>query len=450
MATMDYSPVSDEDIQRAYQAKLRGIDPAPQFQESNSQPIDSLQSFRNTIYQEPQAADFAPGKGRRLLAAIAGGLAGIGNGNAGRGVQTAQEITGAPYRIAMSEYASNLSRAKNLSDFDQNQLAVAGERGLTAAKTSEQQAQKLAEDERAAEQRASRDRQLKEANALPGTFGEKHQADLELAKANHPEKDVPNKFLLHYDPESGTAITMNQETGEVNHEAISPGKAKEMQGELGELNNAHRIISGEVTGDKTAAQEFITKFNRKPEGSPTAGINALDRETARFAKPHEKNVSDAETRLSKIQEAKALINSPVIGQNLGTIALIPSLAGGQGSGVRVTQAELNSILANRGIKDTLQGYINSFTGKGKWTTQDLTQINGILDDISAKLAKKRDISSQALDEINGAGSREEAVAADKKNRKLLADEEKSQAQAGSTPQVTHRYNPQTKKIEEVK
>lgn len=161
---------------------------------------------------------------------------------------------------------------------------------------------------------------------------------------------------------------------------------------------------------------------------------ALDRESTRFAKPHEKAVSDAATQLEKIADAKAMINGNAEAQAVGLPKVLTALVSGQGSGVRITQAEMNAIAKARGIGGSLEGFVNQVSGKGKLTATQQQQLSQILDDVAARVQQKQAIANEALNNINSARSREEIIGHDKTARQKLTELEKT-AGASAAPEV---------------
>jgi hypothetical protein len=158
---------------------------------------------------------------------------------------------------------------------------------------------------------------------------------------------------------------------------------------------------------------------------PTFNVNAatglLDRESARFAEPHKTSLKDTSSQLEKIADAKAMINSGAVGQALGIPKVLSSLVGGQGSGLRMTKAELDSIANARGIAGSAEGFINQISGEGKLTDDQKKKLTQLLDDVAVRIRQKQAIANDALDRINSAGSRDEMVAIDKEARKRLGD-----------------------------
>lgn len=203
---------------------------------------------------------------------------------------------------------------------------------------------------------------------------------------------------------------------------------------------------------KTAEQQFVDEYQVKhPKAgvaeaqrafklnehiaSPEASINQLDRETTRFAKPHEKSVADATSQLEKIDDARAMINGPAEAQALGIPKVLTALVSGAGSGVRITQPELNSIAKARGLTGDIEGFINSVSGQGKLTDTQKKQLTQILDDVKARVQQKRAIANDALDKINGARSRDEIVKIDRETRQKLTGMESAPAASGSQYKV---------------
>ena len=107
-------------------------------------------------------------------------------------------------------------------------------------------------------------------------------------------------------------------------------------------------------------------------------------------------------------------------QALGIPKVLTALVSGAGSGVRITQAEINQMAHARGIQGDFEGMISKLSGKGALTPVQQQQLTGLLDDVKGRLVHKQGIASGALDSINGASKREDIVAADKAARQSLS------------------------------
>lgn len=180
-----------------------------------------------------------------------------------------------------------------------------------------------------------------------------------------------------------------------------------------------------LMGWNPQTQKYDRDMGLKGEKPPVVNVNAatsaLDRETARFAKPYEKAVADANTQLDKIADARAMINGSAEAQALGVPKVLTALVSGAGSGVRITQPELNAIAKARGLSGDVEGTINSWAGQGKLTATQKQQLTGILDDVKARILAKQQIHNEALDRINGAPDRNTVLQTEKDVRKRLSD-----------------------------
>jgi hypothetical protein len=161
-----------------------------------------------------------------------------------------------------------------------------------------------------------------------------------------------------------------------------------------------------------------------------AGEAALDRETKQFGATHQKSLEASNAQLEKIADARAMINGNAESQGLGVPKVLTALVGGQGTGVRITQAELQAIATARGIKGDIEGTLNKWSGQGALTKDQQKQLTQIMDDVKARLVEKQAISNGALDTINGASTREQIIAADKDARQKLNDFEQHGHYAG--------------------
>jgi hypothetical protein len=137
--------------------------------------------------------------------------------------------------------------------------------------------------------------------------------------------------------------------------------------------------------------------------------------------------SKAQTQLDSINEASSLIDSGAIGQALGTVKTLVGIAGGQGSGVRITQAELNSIAKSQGIQGDFQSWISKMEGQGQFSPQQKQQLHAVLGQAQQKLQEKSQMLNDTLDKLDGAGSTDEI-------RKIQSDYRHQSMGTGETPQ----------------
>jgi len=203
-------------------------------------------------------------------------------------------------------------------------------------------------------------------------------------------------------------------------------QTKVVQLEMG--GKPHQVLVDDATG--VPIKDMGETGEKPPVFNANAGLITLDRESARLAKPYEKGISDANAQLDKIADARTMINGSAEAQALGVPKVLTALVSGAGSGVRITQPELNAIAKARGIAGDVQGTLQSWAGKGKLTPEQQKQLTGILDDVHARILQKQSIHNETLDRINGAASREEIINADKEARQKLSALEQGQHSAG--------------------
>lgn len=220
--------------------------------------------------------------------------------------------------------------------------------------------------------------------------------------------------------------------------ALQPGQNKEASApktiQLQVGGRPHQMGFNAQTGkydvDMGESGEKPTQVN------VNAGTAALDRETKQFGAAHQKGVDTATAQLEKIEDARNMINGNAEAQGLGIPKVLTALVGGQGTGVRITQAELTSIAHARGIQGDFEGTLSKWEGKGALSRAQQQQLTQIMDDVRQRIVQKQAIHAGALDAINGASTREQIIAADKDARdKITQLENGGPQQQGGTGQV---------------
>lgn len=225
-------------------------------------------------------------------------------------------------------------------------------------------------------------------------------------------------IAVHTDPDTGKS------TAEVVYEGEPGLKTEVKQIEIG--GKPHQVLLNSQTGE--TIKDLGETGEKPPTVNVNAGIAALDRESTRFAKPYESGIAAANAQLEKIADARAMINGNAESQALGVPKVLTALVSGQGSGVRITQPELNSIARARGISGSLEGFMNQMSGKGQLSAEQKKQLTGILDDVKQRLLQKQEVYNEALDNINGAGSRQEILQHEKTARGKISEIESGASQ----------------------
>ena len=307
-------------------------------------------------------------------------------------------------------YARNLSRADTALTQDignAQKEAQAAEENATAGKTSAET------PEVAPNAESTRNLQGAEAG----------HAEAETNALQHPAQT----WEVH-DTDAGPVL-FNKATGTAQHlsvdgQPVGPKlKLTQSQPIDGPDGKPHTYMLDDK-GNKVV--DLGVHYERPQVTNVNAGLTALDRESKQFGTPHQKAVTDANTQLEKIADARAMVNGNAESQALGIPKVLTALVSGAGSGVRITQPELNAIAKARGLTGDVEGTLNSWAGKGRLTAEQQRQLTGILDDVKTRILQKQQIASEALDKINGAQSREDIVQADKEAREKLNSMEKGE------------------------
>lgn len=214
-------------------------------------------------------------------------------------------------------------------------------------------------------------------------------------------------------------------------------------------DEAAATLAAKPVNAGTAESQFVTEYQTQHPGStiaqaqrafkvnehiPSEGDTtaALDRESKRFAAPHEASLKAANDQLDKITEAKSLITGSASAQALGLPKVLSAVVGGAGSGLRMTESELNRIGQPLGITGRVESWIDSTARKGAITKTEQQQLSEVLDRVAQRLQQKRELANEALDKINGAHSRDEIVKIDSELRHKLADMSAGNDLAGAT------------------
>lgn len=139
-----------------------------------------------------------------------------------------------------------------------------------------------------------------------------------------------------------------------------------------------------------------------------AGTARRDAETSKeYLKTHQRLTTafDALQKQSDaLEQAEREIGGTAPGQAVGIMKTIVGLAGGQGSGVRLTTAELNGLTKARGYGDDFQAWLQKFGDGKQLSPGQVSEIKEILSDVSGRASQKRELYLDSLDKLNGARS----------------------------------------------
>lgn len=328
-------------------------------------------------------------------------------------------------------------QAAGAENQDTAQQKAASETALQGAETAEHQAQVPhieAETNRVNNPLPKEEMEGKTIATKEGIFQwNPHTEKYDIKAGDAPEKEDKGAVTHFFDKE-GNAWLLNHDGSATPIKGpggtqIQGGKETPAKTEVRNVmvgGKPHQVLFNAESGEQ------LKDLGETGEKPPTVNVNAetsaLDRESARFGKTHEANVKAANDQLEKIIEARTLLNTgSAEAQALAVPKVLTALVSGQGTGVRVTQPELNVIASARGIKGDFQAWVQKISSGKRLTPEQSQQLTAVLDDAAQRIGQKREIANSALDRINSAGKREDIVQADKEARKALTDMEKGGA-----------------------
>ncbi len=392
---MDISTIQETMRDPVLGPKIASGDVTPLLGKVQQQHIDALQTAAQNHIKEQAAIDKTTLENRNTaLSALAEGIQGLGEDS----TQINANLT------AFKSNPANQLLFKN-AGIDSNTIPTVGdaadlkkwEADVGVAQAVTNKALALKKEQQGIEKTTADIKKLTNENTL--------------ASAEIPTKTAIANATLN-DPDLLSPEQREKATEALNKPTSTLGAEEQFVQEYQRLHPGATVAQ--------AQRAYALNKDLPSKADPTA---ALDRESTRFAKPHEKALADANSQLEKIADARAMINGNAESQALGVPKVMTALVSGQGSGIRITQAELNSIAKARGIAGSLEGFVNSVSGEGKLTDTQKQQLSQILDDVASRVKQKQSIANEALDKINGARSRDEIVKIDTETRNKLTNME---------------------------
>lgn len=167
----------------------------------------AMSAFKAGVAKEPLAADYHPSKLRQVLAAIAGGVVGAGNGGQA-GANVGASIRNAPYNREHANYSQQQAQRGQLAGMEQQDVETKAANELSQAKIGELGARTEAENQR------GRAEAHKASEYLPTSLDE--ATKLKQASVR-PPTPVPDQIFMD---SSGNATAVPRTVGGA---PITPG-----------------------------------------------------------------------------------------------------------------------------------------------------------------------------------------------------------------------------------
>lgn len=289
---------------------------------------------------------------------------------------------------------------------------------------------------------------LAETAAMPVEQGDKHRLadatvanlDSEVRTREHPQPKSEFELWRAQNP-NGTA----QDFEQIQKAPLSQQDADARNGVWDTIADKYHLPKGQFRAGMSGADAAAlagamnqvvgrdqggTKIVIQQQGADTAakkandaGVRTRDAETEKeynaASKDLNKQFNTAQTQSEALDTARKELASGAVGQAVGTVKTMVGLAGGAGSGVRITQAELDSIANARGLGGSFEGYINRLSGQGKLSPAQLQEMDGLLQTVANTVHTKMGKQDQYLDRLAQAGSPQEIRQTQSEYRKEL-------------------------------
>ena len=242
---------------------------------------------------------------------------------------------------------------------------------------------------------------------MPGQQAEKQRLeDAQIQNLLHPQAKTAFEDWRATNPNAPTAdfFKAQQEAKPDKTENVSQGlqrqlvdaenkgdtaTANKLKQQLKDLNPLGEQRVGITIANQGAAQSKAT--DAKTEKENTYQRNKWDKDLGTYNSQRE-----------KLQEATGFIGQGAIGDALGAVKALSGLASGQGSGVRITQAELNSISKARGYGGDFQVALQKFGDGKNLDPKQEADLKAILADVGNLAARKERVINRVLDDLSNA------------------------------------------------
>ena len=259
---------------------------------------------------------------------------------------------------------------------------------------------------------------------------------IEASNPKEPDKPLGEDRVNQMNQQSQLLWNKMGNQGPMDPSLVLPKTAT-----IGDSQRLDAMLSKVVQGGATTQQRDLGNQMRQEQLSIAASNQAfqqgmrkdaeLDKLNSTYGKQYETAVTNANSQLEKIQDAKAFLNGGIEAQKLAAPKILTALVSTPGSGVRITMPELNQILKNYGIKEDVGMFLNHVQGKGIYTSDEQKAYSGILDSVANRIQQKSAIANDALTSFRGAGSRDDFMQAEQNARtKLNAFEQQPKSQSG--------------------
>jgi hypothetical protein len=193
-------------------------------------------------------------------------------------------------------------------------------------------------------------------------------------------KEINPALETHWDTNNqgdSTLLVRNPVTGDIKQQVfkgVGPNKDQLTAVQQAEADHRDAMLA--------ASLSRITQGNQNRVDAATTKAQTLEHSAI------DKQFQPLVAQSANLDTAQDLLGQGSVGAAVGQIKGLVGIAGGQGSGVRITKGELESLGKGAGIEAGVDNWLNSLTGAGLSEPQK-QQWNKLISGIQAKVADKQ-------------------------------------------------------------
>jgi hypothetical protein len=287
-------------------------------------------------------------------------------------------------------HAATLAHANSAVNQDE---ANAGKEATTADIQSQiplRQAQTQEAQAHAADQPALDQAQIQEHNAQAAALlHPQAKTDFEAWQQQNPGKPIEDWLKVQSQNKNVQPKEQLQQQLVAAQNSGDTATAKKLQQQLKDI-------------DPMGEQRVVIQQQNAANTQNRTADAKTEREFTYVRNKWDKDLQTYQSQNEKLSEAGDLIGKGAMGAALGSVKSLSGLAGGAGSGVRITQAELNSIAHARGFKGDFDAFLQQFGDGNKLTPEQVQSLKGIISDVQKIAGAKEAVINKALDDLNEA------------------------------------------------
>ena len=395
----------------------------------------ALGDYRQALSQPaPRMSDYHPSKARSILAPILGGIAGLHDPKTG--YQVGHDVKFGPFDRQMSEYQQRLAQKKAAFETEESAAKEAATEGELKARGREQDAR--AEEAKA---RAAKERFSITPEGIKAAREVRHPLKLDIYKV--PLKNG-EEITAYWDNEARQMIDTNNDmpigpdaydTSKIykigTEPKVSAPKVGTMDAALEKYAKEHGKVDKEGKGDPSLLTYAETvKVRNDWQQTPAQGFervmvgqHAEDAPIDASYKMHsaylEKDFTQLDNAVQKYSELDTMLNQNNA-QSDAIVApkLLSAAVGGMGSGLRMTNSEIERVVGGRTKLESLRSELNKFSADPQHyviPSEQRAAIRKLSGELKTRINAKLKANQEARDELIAVGADKTA------HRKVLSN-----------------------------